>query len=51
MPRVLIESASRRDKEQCWYTIGVSTNIIDASFDALKDSYIYKLLRNGVEKV
>ncbi len=50
MPRVLIESASKRDKDSQWYTIGVSTNIIDASFDALKDSYIYKLLKNGVKK-
>ncbi len=50
MPRVLIETASKRDIDNQWYTIGVSTNIIDASFDALKDSYFYKLLRNGVKK-
>ena len=31
-------------------TVGVSTNIIDASFDALGDSFSYKLYRNGVGK-
>ncbi len=51
MPRVLIESASLKDPDRRWYTIGVSTNIIDASFDALKDSYIYKLIKNGVKAV
>jgi 2-isopropylmalate synthase len=30
-----------------WSTIGVSPNIIDASFQALTDSMIYKLLRSG----
>ncbi|NCC22800.1 MAG: citramalate synthase [Alphaproteobacteria bacterium] len=50
MPRVLIESASTRDPDKHWFTIGVSTNIIDASFDALRDSYMYKLLRNNVAK-
>jgi 2-isopropylmalate synthase len=51
MPRVLIETASTRGPDKCWYTIGVSTNIIDASFDALKDSYIYKLLGSDVQAV
>jgi 2-isopropylmalate synthase len=30
-----------------WTTIGVSPNIIDASFQALTDSITYKLLRSG----
>lgn len=49
MPRVLIESANG-DGER-WSTIGVSTNIIDASFDALRDSFSYKLFREGVAAV
>lgn len=45
--RVLIES---RDGEgERWYTIGVSTNIVDASFEALIDSINYKLMRDGAE--
>ena len=46
MPRVLIESKNG-DGER-WATVGVSTNIIDASFDALGDSFTYKLFRDGV---
>ncbi len=30
-----------------WSTVGVSPNIIDASFQALTDSMVYKLLRSG----
>ncbi len=48
MPRVLIESSSTKNPDHRWLTVGVSSNIIEASFDALKDSYIYKLLRNNV---
>ncbi|HVY12807.1 MAG TPA: alpha-isopropylmalate synthase regulatory domain-containing protein, partial [Alphaproteobacteria bacterium] len=48
MPRVWIESALLKDSETHWATVGVSTNIIDASFDALGDSYEYFLLREGV---
>ena len=45
--RVLIES---RDSEgRRWVTVGVSTNIVDASFEALIDSINYKLLRDGAE--
>jgi 2-isopropylmalate synthase len=46
--RVLIES---RDKEtsQRWVTIGVSTNIVDASFEALLDSMNYKLMHDGAD--
>jgi 2-isopropylmalate synthase len=40
--RVLIESADHRES---WTTIGVSTDIIDASWRALVDSIEYKLVR------
>ena len=43
--RVMIESADK-DGEH-WSTVGVSANIIDASYNALRDSIIYKLLRDG----
>ena len=32
-----------------WGTVGVSHNIIDASFQALHDSIVYKLLRVGAK--
>jgi 2-isopropylmalate synthase len=38
--RVLIESS---DKEEKWTTMGVSENIIEASYIALADGIIYKL--------
>ena len=41
--RVLVES--RDGTGERWYTIGVSPNIIDASFEALYESITYKLLR------
>jgi 2-isopropylmalate synthase len=46
MVRVLIESGDSKDK---WGTVGVSFNIVEASWQALTDSVIYKLLkeRNG----
>jgi len=47
MPRVLIESMGADG--DTWSTVGVSTNVIDASFDALSDSFAYKLYRNGVQ--
>lgn len=40
--RVLIES---RDEEAIWTTIGVSEDIIEASWQALADSFQYKLAR------
>ena len=43
--RVLIESADSKGGR--WYTVGVSPNIVDASFQALYDSIIYKLHRDG----
>jgi 2-isopropylmalate synthase len=41
--RVLIESEDELGER--WTTIGVSPNIIDASFQALMDSVIYKLVK------
>ena len=41
--RVLIESADGTGRR--WWTVGVSHNIIDASFEALLDSLNYKLLQ------
>ena len=41
--RVLIES--RDGSGERWYTIGVSANIIDASFEALHESITYKLVK------
>ena len=43
--RVLIESAD--DSGARWYTVGVSPNIVDASFQAMFDSLVYKLLKAG----
>ena len=42
--RVLIESTD--DTGARWWTVGVSDNIIDASFQALMDSILYKLMKN-----
>ena len=42
--RVLIES--RDGAKSTWTTIGVSENIIDASFQALMDSIVYKLVKS-----
>ncbi|MFP1631486.1 citramalate synthase [Zhengella sp. ZM62] len=42
--RVLIESTDATDAR--WWTVGVSDNIIDASFQALMDSIVYKLMKN-----
>ena len=40
--RVLIDS---RDQDEIWSTIGVSENIIEASWQALADSFQYKLAK------
>ncbi len=45
--RVLVES--RDETGETWTTVGVSANIIDASFQALTDSIIYKLMRAEAE--
>jgi 2-isopropylmalate synthase len=34
-----------------WVTVGVSTNIVDASFEALLDSLNYKLYKDGARVV
>jgi 2-isopropylmalate synthase len=44
--RVLIESHDKATGER-WLTVGVSPNIVDASFEALVDSINYKLLKDG----
>ena len=44
--RVLIES--RDGKGNRWYTVGVSPNLVEASFQALSDAITYKLIREGV---
>lgn len=44
--RVLIESRDRAGER--WFTVGVSPNIVEASFQALQDAIIYKLVRDGV---
>jgi 2-isopropylmalate synthase len=43
--RVLVETADETGER--WTTVGVSGNIIDASFQALIDSITYKLVRVG----
>jgi 2-isopropylmalate synthase len=45
--RVLIESQDESGER--WTTVGVSPNIIDASFQALMDSIVYKLLKSGAQ--
>jgi len=41
--RVLVQS---QDKSDSWWTVGVSENIIEASWLALKDSFEYKFLKD-----
>ncbi|ADD68186.1 2-isopropylmalate synthase/homocitrate synthase family protein [Denitrovibrio acetiphilus DSM 12809] len=41
--RVLVES---KDTDGTWGTVGVATNIVDASYQALMDSIEYKLLKD-----
>jgi len=45
--RVLLESTD--ETGESWTTVGVSPNIIDASFQALTDSIVYKLMRDGAQ--
>ena len=42
--RVLVESGDKLDK---WGTVGVSENVIEASWQALVDSLVYKLYKDG----
>ena len=44
--RVLVESRDTKTGDR-WTTVGVSPNIIDASFEALLDSINYKLLKEN----
>jgi len=39
----------RDGKGERWSTVGVSANVIDASFEALVDAIVYKLLREGAK--
>lgn len=43
---MLIETHDRKKGDR-WFTVGVSPNIVDASFEALVDSITYKLVREG----
>ncbi|PIE13881.1 MAG: citramalate synthase [Rhodobacterales bacterium] len=43
--RVIIDSED--DQGRRWSTVGVSPNIVDASFEALLDAITWKLLRDG----
>jgi 2-isopropylmalate synthase len=45
--RVLIECADGEGER--WSTVGVSANVIDASFQALVDSINYKLVKSGAK--
>jgi 2-isopropylmalate synthase len=45
--RVIIDSADDRGRR--WSTVGVSTNVIDASYAALHDAITYKLFVDGAE--
>jgi 2-isopropylmalate synthase len=45
--RVMIESADADGVR--WSTVGVSSNIIDASYGALRDAIVYKLYRDGAK--
>jgi 2-isopropylmalate synthase len=45
--RVMIESGDGNGER--WATVGVSANIIDASYNALHDSIVYKLFRDGAQ--
>jgi 2-isopropylmalate synthase len=44
--RVMVESIDGKGNR--WTTVGVSENIVDASFEALTDSITYKLYKDGV---
>ncbi|MGP9790035.1 citramalate synthase [Roseinatronobacter sp. NSM] len=45
--RVIIDSEDGQGRR--WSTVGVSPNIVDASFEALLDAVIWKFLRDGVD--
>ena len=45
--RTIIDSA---DGDETWSTVGVSTNMIEASWHALVDGVVYGLLRRDLER-
>ena len=45
--RVIIDSEDGQGNT--WSTVGVSANIVDASFDALVDAINWKLIRDGAK--
>jgi 2-isopropylmalate synthase len=45
--RVIIDSEDGQGRT--WSTVGVSANIVDASFDALIDAIRWKLVRDGAK--
>ncbi len=45
--RVIIDSEDGAGRR--WSTVGVSANIVDASFEALLDAIVWKLVRDGAE--
>ena len=45
--RVIIDSEDAQNRR--WSTVGVSANIVDASFDALVDAINWKLIRDGAK--
>ena len=47
--RVIIDSEDGQGRR--WSTVGVSANIVDASFSALCDALVWKLIRDGVHPV
>lgn len=46
--RVLVESRDETTGQR-WFTVGVSPNIVDASFEALVDSLTWKLMKSGAK--
>jgi 2-isopropylmalate synthase len=46
--RVMVESLDKSTGER-WFTVGVSPNIVDASFEALIDSIVYKLMKSDAK--
>jgi len=45
--RVILDSEDGQGRR--WATVGVSANIVDASFEALTEALVWKLVRDGVE--
>lgn len=45
--RVIVECADSKGAR--WSTVGVSANVIDASFEAIVDAIVYKLMQSGAQ--